>query len=70
MRPLASASSSAASSTPELAASELGFTAMVDLEDGLQSTWEWLSGDPELAGERDTGSGVRAPSVTSTPVRS
>jgi UDP-glucose 4-epimerase len=42
---------------PELAASELGFTAMVDLENGLQSTWEWLSGDPELAGERDTGSG-------------
>jgi UDP-glucose 4-epimerase len=39
----------------ELAASELGFRAMVDLEDGLQATWEWLSGDPELAGERHAG---------------
>jgi UDP-glucose 4-epimerase len=27
---------------PELAASELGFRAMVDLEDGLRATWEWL----------------------------
>jgi UDP-glucose 4-epimerase len=36
---------------PELAASELGFRAMVELEDGLQATWEWISGDTELAGE-------------------
>jgi UDP-glucose 4-epimerase len=42
---------------PELAASELGFRAMVDLEDGLRATWEWLSGDPELAGERRAGDG-------------
>ncbi|MGH3064801.1 MAG: NAD-dependent epimerase/dehydratase family protein [Gaiellaceae bacterium] len=27
---------------PELAASELGFRAMVDLEDGLQATWDWV----------------------------
>jgi UDP-glucose 4-epimerase len=27
---------------PELAGSELGFTAFVDLEDGLRSTWEWI----------------------------
>jgi UDP-glucose 4-epimerase len=27
---------------PELAASELGFRAMVDLEDGLRATWDWL----------------------------
>jgi UDP-glucose 4-epimerase len=27
---------------PTLAASELGFMAFVDLEDGLQSTWEWV----------------------------
>jgi len=27
---------------PELAARELGFRAMVELEDGLQSTWDWL----------------------------
>jgi UDP-glucose 4-epimerase len=27
---------------PDLAASELGFMAFVDLEDGLQSTWEWI----------------------------
>ena len=27
---------------PELAASELGFRAMVELEDGLHATWEWL----------------------------
>jgi UDP-glucose 4-epimerase len=26
----------------ELAASELGFTAMVELEDGLRATWEWV----------------------------
>jgi len=26
----------------ELAASELGFTAMVGLEDGLRATWEWV----------------------------
>ena len=39
----------------ELASSELGFRAMVELEDGLQATWEWVSGDPELAGERGPG---------------
>jgi len=27
---------------PELAATELGFRAMVDLEDGLHATWEWI----------------------------
>ena len=27
---------------PELAASELGFRAMVELEDGLQATWDWV----------------------------
>jgi UDP-glucose 4-epimerase len=27
---------------PELAARELGFRAMVELEDGLQSTWDWV----------------------------
>jgi UDP-glucose 4-epimerase len=27
---------------PELAARELGFSALVDLEDGLHSTWEWV----------------------------
>src|SRR4249919_225738 len=27
---------------PELAARELGFTAMVELEDGLRATWEWI----------------------------
>ncbi|HEU5490262.1 MAG TPA: NAD-dependent epimerase/dehydratase family protein [Gaiellaceae bacterium] len=27
---------------PTRAASELGFTAMVDLEDGLRATWEWV----------------------------
>jgi UDP-glucose 4-epimerase len=27
---------------PALAASELGFTAMVGLEDGLRATWEWV----------------------------
>ena len=26
----------------ERAASELGFTAMVELEDGLRATWEWI----------------------------
>ena len=30
---------------PELAATELGFTAMVELEDGLRATWDWLA-DP------------------------
>jgi len=42
---------------PDLAASELRFRAMVELEDGLQATWEWLSGDPELAGEGRAGDG-------------
>ena len=42
---------------PEVAARELGFRAIVELEDGLQATWEWLSGDPELAGERRAGDG-------------
>jgi UDP-glucose 4-epimerase len=27
---------------PDLAATELGFTAMVELEDGLRATWEWI----------------------------
>jgi UDP-glucose 4-epimerase len=27
---------------PELAASELGFRAMVELEDGLRATWDWI----------------------------
>jgi UDP-glucose 4-epimerase len=27
---------------PELAARELGFSAMVDLESGLQATWDWI----------------------------
>jgi len=43
----------------QLAAEQLGFAAMVGLEDGLASTWEWLErsslGDPELAGERGPG---------------
>ena len=30
---------------PGLAATELGFTAMVELEDGLRATWDWLA-DP------------------------
>jgi UDP-glucose 4-epimerase len=42
---------------PNLAASELRFRAMVELEDGLQATWEWLSSDPELAGEGRAGDG-------------
>ena len=29
---------------PELAAHELGFRAMVELEDGLQATWDWVQG--------------------------
>ena len=29
---------------PERAAHELGFTAMVDLEDGLRATWDWIQG--------------------------
>ena len=41
----------------ELAASELGFRAMVELEDGLQATWEWISGDPDGSAERDAGDG-------------
>ena len=36
-------------------AAELGFAAMVALEDGLAATWEWVSRDPELAGERRAG---------------
>jgi UDP-glucose 4-epimerase len=37
------------------AADELRFAAMVGLDDGLAATWEWLSGDPVLAGERRAG---------------
>ncbi len=44
-----------------LAASELGFRAMVELEDGLQATWEWVSGDPVLSGERRPGDGADGP---------
>jgi len=29
---------------PELAARELGFRAMVELEDGLRATWDWVQG--------------------------
>ena len=29
---------------PERAASELGFSAMVELEDGLRATWDWIRG--------------------------
>ena len=29
---------------PERAAHELGFSAMVDLEDGLRATWDWIRG--------------------------
>jgi UDP-glucose 4-epimerase len=40
-------------------ADELGFAAMVGLEDGLAATWDWVvSGDPELAGERRSGDGA------------
>jgi UDP-glucose 4-epimerase len=46
---------------PELAARELGFGAMVGLEDGLQATWEWLSGDPVRMGERDAGDAGQGP---------
>jgi UDP-glucose 4-epimerase len=28
---------------PELAARELGYTAMVELEDGLRATWDWIT---------------------------
>jgi UDP-glucose 4-epimerase len=28
---------------PSRAASELGFSAFVELEDGLEATWNWLS---------------------------
>jgi len=42
------------------AADELGFAAMVTLEDGLASTWEWVSRDPELAGERRAGDGAQS----------
>ena len=40
---------------PELAASELGFRAMVELEDGLQATLKWVSGDPDGTTERHAG---------------
>ena len=42
------------------AADELGFAAMVALDDGLAATWDWMvaSGDPELAGERRSGDGA------------
>ena len=30
---------------PDRAASELGFRALVGLEDGLQATWDWLTRD-------------------------
>ena len=33
---------------PRRAAAELGFTAMVELEDGLQATWEWIAAGQEL----------------------
>jgi UDP-glucose 4-epimerase len=46
---------------PELAARELGFSAMVGLEDGLQATWEWLSGDPVRVGEGDAGDPAQSP---------
>jgi UDP-glucose 4-epimerase len=36
------------------AADVLRFVAMVALDDGLAATWEWMSRDPVLAGERDT----------------
>jgi UDP-glucose 4-epimerase len=32
---------------PALAETELGFTAMVELEDGLRATWEWLRHEKE-----------------------
>jgi UDP-glucose 4-epimerase len=32
---------------PELAARELGFRAMVELEDGLQATWDWIRGQKD-----------------------
>ncbi len=40
---------------PRRAADELGFAAMVALEDGLASTWEFVSGDPQLAGKGHAG---------------
>jgi UDP-glucose 4-epimerase len=40
-------------------ADELGFAAMVALEDGLAATWDWVvSSNPELAGERRSGDGA------------
>jgi UDP-glucose 4-epimerase len=36
---------------PARASEQLGFMAFVDLEDGLRATWDWLSSNPELAGE-------------------
>ena len=69
-RPRASASSSAACSTPS-SRPRARLRAMVELEDGLQATWEWLSGDPELARRtRPRRRRSTAPSVTSDPVRS
>jgi UDP-glucose 4-epimerase len=41
------------------AADELRFAAMVELEDGLVPTWESISRDPELAGERRAGQGAQ-----------
>jgi UDP-glucose 4-epimerase len=32
---------------PELAARELGFRAMVELEDGLRATWDWIRGQKD-----------------------
>ena len=32
---------------PALAAHELGFQAMVELEDGLRSTWDWIQAQRE-----------------------
>jgi UDP-glucose 4-epimerase len=42
---------------PQRASDELRFLAMVGLEDGLAATWEYVSGDPQLAGEGHAGDG-------------
>jgi UDP-glucose 4-epimerase len=42
---------------PQRASDELRFVAMVGLEDGLASTWDFVSGDPELAGKSHAGDG-------------